>query len=221
MTRLTRPLAACAVAFTLGAPILVQAQTKADPPITVRIDAGAKGPKVDRNIFGQFAEHLGTGVYGGVWVGKESSIPNTRGIRKDVVEALRAIKVPNVRWPGGCFADEYHWRHGIGPASARRKTINSNWGGSVEPNTFGTDEFMDFVDQIGSEAYVSVNIGAGTVARGRRLGRVHDGRSADHGGQGARRQRPSPRLTRSSTWASATKAGAAAAPCARNTMPTK
>ncbi|MDR7114689.1 alpha-L-arabinofuranosidase C-terminal domain-containing protein [Caulobacter sp. BE254] len=163
MTRLTRPLAAWAVALALGAPTLVQAQAKADPPITVRIDPGAQGPKIDRNIFGQFAEHLGTGVYGGVWVGKDSPIPNTRGIRKDVVEALRAIKVPNVRWPGGCFADEYHWRHGVGPAANRRETINSNWGGAVEPNTFGTDEFMDFVDQIGSEAYVSVNIGSGTV----------------------------------------------------------
>ena len=163
MIRTTRPLAACALAMVLAAPTLVQAQSKAEPPIALRIDAGAPGPKIDRNIFGQFAEHLGTGVYGGVWVGKDSSIPNTRGIRKDVVEALRAIKVPNVRWPGGCFADEYHWRHGIGPAANRRKTINSNWGGSVEPNTFGTDEFMDFVDQIGSEAYVSVNVGSGTV----------------------------------------------------------
>ncbi|KQY26185.1 alpha-N-arabinofuranosidase [Caulobacter sp. Root487D2Y] len=163
MIRATRPLAACALAFMLAAPTLVQAQGRAEPPIVLRIDAGAPGPKIDRNIFGQFAEHLGTGIYGGVWVGKDSPIPNTRGIRDDVVQALRAIKVPNVRWPGGCFADEYHWRHGIGPAESRRKTINSNWGGAVEPNTFGTDEFMDFVDQIGSEAYVSVNLGSGTV----------------------------------------------------------
>lgn len=102
-----------------------------------------------------------SGIYGGVWVGKDSPIPNTRGIRKDVVGALRAIKVPNVRWPGGCFADEHHRRHGIGAAENRRKTINSDWGGAVEPNTFGADEFMDFVDQIGSEAYVSVNVGSG------------------------------------------------------------
>jgi len=165
MITLTRPLASSALAMTLAlaAPTLVQAQTRADAPIALRIDAGAPGAKIDRNIFGQFAEHLGTGIYGGVWVGKDSPIPNTRGVRKDVVEALRAIKVPNVRWPGGCFADEYHWRHGIGPAETRRKTINSNWGGAVEPNTFGTDEFMDFVDQIGSEAYVSVNLGSGTV----------------------------------------------------------
>jgi len=161
--RLTVPLAACALALALSAPTMVQAQAKADAPIALKIDGASPGPKIDRNIFGQFAEHLGTGIYGGVWVGKDSPIPNTRGIRKDVVEALRAIKTPNVRWPGGCFADEYHWRHGIGPAAARRKTINSNWGGAVEPNTFGTDEFMDFVDQIGSEAYVSVNLGSGTV----------------------------------------------------------
>jgi alpha-N-arabinofuranosidase len=156
-------MATCALAFVLSGPTMVHAQAKADAPITVKIDATAPGPKIDRNIFGQFAEHLGTGIYGGVWVGKDSPIPNTRGIRKDVVQALRDIKVPNVRWPGGCFADEYHWRHGIGPAEGRRKTINSNWGGAVEPNTFGTDEFMDFVDQIGSEAYVSVNVGSGTV----------------------------------------------------------
>ncbi|WP_454715576.1 alpha-N-arabinofuranosidase [Caulobacter segnis] len=161
MIRMTWPMAACALTLTVAAPAL--AQTKADAPIAVQIDTSAKGAKIDRNIFGQFAEHLGSGVYGGVWVGKDSPIPNTRGIRKDVVEALKAIKVPNVRWPGGCFADEYHWRHGIGPIAGRRKTINSNWGGAVEPNTFGTDEFMDFVDQIGSEAYVSVNVGSGTV----------------------------------------------------------
>ncbi|WP_454759601.1 alpha-N-arabinofuranosidase [Caulobacter segnis] len=161
MIRLTWPMAACALTLAAAAPTL--AQTKADAPIAVQIDTSAKGAKIDRNIFGQFAEHLGSGVYGGVWVGKDSPIPNTRGIRKDVVEALKAIKVPNVRWPGGCFADEYHWRHGIGPIAGRRKTINSNWGGAVEPNTFGTDEFMDFVDQIGSEAYVSVNVGSGTV----------------------------------------------------------
>lgn len=162
MIRTTWPLAACALVLT-AAPTLALAQDKTDAPIAVRIETAKPGPKIDRNIFGQFAEHLGSGVYGGVWVGKDSSIPNTRGIRKDVVEALKAIKTPNVRWPGGCFADEYHWRHGIGPIENRRKTINSNWGGAVEPNTFGTDEFMDFVGQIGAEAYVSVNVGSGTV----------------------------------------------------------
>jgi alpha-N-arabinofuranosidase len=79
-----------------------------------------------------------------------------------VVAALKAIRVPNVRWPGGCFADEYHWRNGVGSPSARRATVNANWGGAIEPNTFGTDEFMDFVDQIGAEAYLSINVGSGT-----------------------------------------------------------
>jgi len=129
---------------------------------TVTIDAAKPGSKIDRQIFGQFAEHLGTGIYGGVWVGPDSAIPNVRGIRSDVVEALKAIKVPNIRWPGGCFADEYHWKNGIGPASARRATVNANWGGAIEPNTFGTDEFMDFVHQVGTDAYVSINVGSGT-----------------------------------------------------------
>ena len=130
-------------------------------PVAVTIDAGKSGATIDRDIFGQFAEHLGTGIYGGVWVGPDSEIPNVRGIRSDVVAALKAIRVPNVRWPGGCFADEYHWRNGVGPQ--RRATINANWGGAIEPNTFGTDEFMDFVEQIDSEAYVSINVGSGTV----------------------------------------------------------
>src|SRR5687768_3205560 len=111
--------------------------------VALSIDASKAGPKIDRNLFGQFAEHLGYGVYEGVWVGPDSKIPNTRGIRNDVVAALRAIKVPNVRWPGGCFGDEYHWRNGLGPK--RPATLNPNWGGVIEPNTFGTHEFMDFM----------------------------------------------------------------------------
>jgi alpha-N-arabinofuranosidase len=130
--------------------------------IEVSVDASKTGAKIDRNLFGQFAEHLGLGIYEGIWVGPNSSIPNTRGIRNDVVAALKAIKVPNVRWPGGCFADEYHWRKGIGPLNARPATLNPNWGGVIEPNTFGTHEFMDFVAQIGSEAYLSINVGSGT-----------------------------------------------------------
>ncbi len=126
------------------------------------IDASKAGAKIDRNLFGQFAENLGHGLYEGIWVGPDSPIPNTRGIRNDVVNALRPLKVPNVRWPGGCFADEYHWRKGIGPAAQRPATINNSWGGVVDSNSFGTDEFMDFLNQIGSQAYVSVNVGSGT-----------------------------------------------------------
>ena len=130
--------------------------------ITLSVDLYKPGPKISRNIFGQFAEHLGHGIYEGIWVGPDSTIPNTRGIRNDVVKALKALKVPNIRWPGGCFADEYHWRNGIGPADKRTITLNPDWGGVIEPNTFGTHEFMDFIDQIGAEAYVSVNLGSGT-----------------------------------------------------------
>jgi len=140
----------------------VNAQTAADPD-SLTIETERPGPVINRDIFSQFAEHLGEGIYGGVWVGKDSRIPNVRGIRSDVVAALRAIKVPVVRWPGGCFADEYHWRGGIGPAAKRVTTVNTNWGNSVEPNSFGTDEFMDFAGQIGAEAYISVNVGSGTV----------------------------------------------------------
>jgi alpha-N-arabinofuranosidase len=132
--------------------------------IDVAIDVSKPGPTISRHIFGQFAEHLGKGIYEGVWVGRDSTIPNTRGIRNDVVAALKAIKVPNVRWPGGCFADEYHWRKGIG--RDRAVTLNPNWGGVTEDNTFGTHEFMDFVDQIGADAYLSVNLGTGTPQEG-------------------------------------------------------
>ena len=139
-----------------------QAPPASAAPIAITVDAAKTGPVLSRHLFGQFAEHLGKGVYEGIWVGPDSPIPNTRGIRNDVVAALKALKVPNVRWPGGCFADEYHWRKGIGPLNARPATLNPNWGGVIEPNTFGTHEFLDFIDQIGSEAYLSINLGSGT-----------------------------------------------------------
>src|SRR5579883_1606563 len=148
------------IIFTFA--VLVASTSAVGQKVELSVDASKTGAKIDRNIFGQFAEHLGHGIYGGIWVGPDSKIPNTRGIRNDVVAALKAIKVPNVRWPGGCFADEYHWRNGIGPANKRVVTLNPNWGGVIEPNTFGTHEFMDFISQIGSEAYVSVNVGSGT-----------------------------------------------------------
>jgi alpha-L-arabinofuranosidase len=147
------------VSLVLASIALTVSVTAAEK-VELAVDVSKTGAKIDRNIFGQFAEHLGHGVYEGVWVGHGSTIPNTRGIRNDVVAALKAIKIPNVRWPGGCFADEYHWRKGIGPQ--RAETLNPNWGGVIEPNTFGTHEFMDFLDQIGAEAYISVNVGSGT-----------------------------------------------------------
>jgi alpha-L-arabinofuranosidase len=152
-----------AMSSTVGLLVLTLAAPGwAADKVHLTVDPSKSGAKIDRNIFGQFAEHLGSGIYEGIWVGPESPIPNTRGIRSDVVAALRALKVPNVRWPGGCFADEYHWRKGIGPADKRTATLNPNWGGVIEPNSFGTHEFMDFLDQIGSEAYLSVNVGSGT-----------------------------------------------------------
>ena len=138
----------------------IAAPAVAAQKVQLSVDVSTAGAKIDRNLFGQFAEHLGHGVYEGIWVGPESKIPNARGIRNDVVAALKALKVPNVRWPGGCFADEYHWRKGIG--AQRAVALNPNWGGVLEPNTFGTHEFMDFLDQIGADAYVSVNVGSGT-----------------------------------------------------------
>ena len=150
-------LAALALIGTNLAPKAMAADT-----VELSIDVSKAGAKIDRNIFGHFAEHLGSGIYEGVWVGPDSTIPNTRGIRNDVVAALRALKVPNVRWPGGCFADEYHWRKGVGPAGQRAVTLNPNWGGVTEPNSFGTHEFMDFLDQIGAEAFISANVGSGT-----------------------------------------------------------
>ena len=99
---------------------------------TLTIRAGEPGPEISRHIYGHFAEHLGRCIYDGLWVGPKSSIPNTRGIRNDVVEALRKIKIPNLRWPGGCFADQYHWQDGIGAAEKRRRRVNIHWGGVVE-----------------------------------------------------------------------------------------
>jgi alpha-N-arabinofuranosidase len=150
-----------ALAFGLMA-TAISAPALAAENIHLSIDASKPGPKIDRNVFGQFAENLGHGLYEGIWVGPESSIPNTRNIRNDVVAALRDLKVPNVRWPGGCFADQYHWRKGIGPRGKRPATVNSAWGDVIDTNAFGTDEFMDFIQQIDSTPYVSVNVGSGT-----------------------------------------------------------
>jgi alpha-L-arabinofuranosidase len=144
------------ILFTLFAFVLAHSAS-AQTVTQGRILSDQPGPVISRNIYGQFAEHLGRGVYEGIWVGPDSPIPNTRGIRNDVVAALKAIKVPVVRWPGGCFADEYHWRDGIGPA-AKRPVRKNNWWDSVESNAFGTHEFMDFAQQIGADPYLSVNV---------------------------------------------------------------
>jgi len=125
--------------------------------------ANHAGPTISKDIYGHFSEHLGTCIYGGLWVGTDSKIPNTYGIRNDVLFALREIKVPNLRWPGGCFADTYHWKDGIGPQEKRASIINTHWGGVTEDNSFGTNEFMKLTELLGCDAYINGNVGSGTV----------------------------------------------------------
>ncbi len=115
------------------------------------INADVGQGTINKNIYGHFAEHLGRCIYEGIWVGEDSSIPNTNGIRKDVVEALKNIKIPVLRWPGGCFADEYHWKDGIGPRENRKRMVNTHWGGVIENNHFGTHEFMMLCDMLETE----------------------------------------------------------------------
>lgn len=119
--------------------------------------------KIDRQIYGHFSEHLGRCIYEGIWVGEDSPIPNTKGIRNDVLEALKEIQIPGLRWPGGCFADEYHWKDGIGPNEQRKRMINTHWGGVVENNHFGTHEFMQLCELLACEPIICGNVGSGTV----------------------------------------------------------
>ena len=118
---------------------------------------------INKHIYGHFAEHLGRCIYNGIYVGEDSKIPNTRGIRNDIVAALKHIHIPNLRWPGGCFADEYHWKDGIGPKAQRPSMVNTHWGGVTENNHFGTHEFMDLCEQLECEPYICGNVGSGTV----------------------------------------------------------
>src|SRR5512138_2845548 len=118
---------------------------------------------ISRHIYGHFADHLGRCIYGGFYVGDNSKIPNTKGVRNDVVTALKKLKVPNLRWPGGCFADTYHWKDGIGPKDKRPAIVNRWWGGVTEDNSFGTHDFLDMCEALGAEPYLSANVGSGTV----------------------------------------------------------
>ncbi|MCH3972540.1 MAG: alpha-N-arabinofuranosidase [Oscillospiraceae bacterium] len=130
---------------------------------TLVINTADRKSKINKNIYGQFSEHLGHCIYDGLYVGPQSKIPNVNGVRRDVIDALRKIHVPVLRWPGGCFAEEYHWKDGIGPKETRRKMVNTNWGGVTEDNSFGTHEFLDFCDEVGCEPYINGNVGSGTV----------------------------------------------------------
>ncbi len=143
--------------------VLTAVSAHAREEAVVKLDPEGETQLVHPDIYGHFAEHLGHCIYGGIWVGEDSDIPNTRGIRNDVVEALKELDIPVLRWPGGCFADEYHWRDGIGPREDRPSMINTHWGGVVENNHFGTHEFFDLVEMLGTKAYISGNVGSGTV----------------------------------------------------------
>jgi alpha-N-arabinofuranosidase len=156
-------VAVYALADKVSAGVAKAVQSRIMKPITARFSAAERQPIIPRDLYGHFAEHLGGCIYGGLWVGEDSSIPNTRGIRNDVADALRELKIPVLRWPGGCFADEYHWMDGIGPRARRPRHYNSHWGGVVENNHFGTHEFFDLCGQLGCEAYVAGNVGSGTV----------------------------------------------------------
>ena len=145
-----------ALAFAFALPACAQ-----DAKVTIHANQGTE--KIHKEIYGQFAEHLGTCIYGGLWVGPNSNIPNTNGYRNDVLQALKDLKVPVLRWPGGCFADEYHWKDGIGPREKRPSLKNNNWGGTIEDNSFGTHEFLNLCEILECEPYISGNVGSGSV----------------------------------------------------------
>jgi alpha-N-arabinofuranosidase len=162
----TRPIAggrgtiavrACVLLYGFLAGVSAQAAE-----VTIRMHVDEPGAVISRYIYGHFLEHLGRAVYDGVWVGVDSDIPNENGLRADVLEALRALQIPVIRWPGGCYADEYHWRTGIGARQDRPVTINMSWGGVEESNVFGTHEFFALLEAIGADAYIAGNLGTGS-----------------------------------------------------------
>jgi alpha-N-arabinofuranosidase len=131
--------------------------------LSAAVNAADKRSHINREIYGNFSEHLGRCIYNGIYVGENSSIPNTAGVRNDIIEAFKEIRLPVLRWPGGCFADEYHWRDGIGDKEKRPKMVNTHWGGVTEDNSYGTHEFFNMCEEIGCEPYLSANVGSGTV----------------------------------------------------------
>ena len=150
------------ITLTLLAGVLAAVCASAQVQVKIHEEAENQ-PVIPAEIYGQFAEHLGRCIYDGIWVGPDSDIPNINGYRKDLVEALKELKVPVLRWPGGCFADEYHWMDGIGPKENRPMMINNNWGCTVEDNSFGTHEFFNLCELLECEPYLSGNVGSGSV----------------------------------------------------------
>lgn len=147
----------------IGICIICSLQAVAQKNTVVHIYPEQGKQIINKHIYGHFAEHLGTCIYGGLWVGENSVIPNEKGYRKDVLEALKKLNIPNLRWPGRCFADEYHWADGIGTRESRPKMVNNNWGGTIEDNSFGTHEFLNLCEILDCEPYISGNVGSGSV----------------------------------------------------------
>ncbi len=145
------------IAFVLFQIVVASAQT------SIVLETDSAKQIINRNIYGHFAEHLGRCIYGGFYVGDTSKIPNTNGVRNDIMGALKKLKIPNLRWPGGCFADTYHWKDGIGPKNKRPTIVNKWWGGVTEDNSFGTHDFLSMCELLDAEPYLSGNVGSGTV----------------------------------------------------------
>ena len=152
----------CFRLFLLSAILLFSVMIKAQQTV-ITLHADSVKQTINRNIYGHFAEHLGHGIYGGFYVGDTSKIANTNGVRNDVIAALRKLKIPVLRWPGGCFADTYHWKDGIGPKQNRPTMVNKWWGGVTEDNSFGTHDFLNMCKELGAEPYLAGNVGSGSV----------------------------------------------------------
>ncbi|HLO53225.1 MAG TPA: alpha-L-arabinofuranosidase C-terminal domain-containing protein [Saprospiraceae bacterium] len=136
----------------------------AQSPVKIIVNTDIEKEKINKHIYGHFAEHLGRCVYDGIYVGDNNTkIKHENGVRTDIIQALKDLKVPNLRWPGGCFADAYQWKNGIGPKAERPKMVNLWWGRNVEDNSFGTHEFLDLCEKIGTQPYLAANVGSGSV----------------------------------------------------------
>lgn len=131
--------------------------------VKVTLEAKEDAPRISKHIYGHFAEHLGRCIYEGIYVGEESTVPNTAGVRNDIIDALKELDIPNLRWPGGCFADTYHWKDGVGPRSERPTMVNRWWGGVTEDNSFGTHDFLNLCETLDAEPYLAANVGSSTV----------------------------------------------------------
>lgn len=143
--------------------VLLSGWSTAQTVHELKVNTKSDGTVISKHIYGHFAEHLGRCIYGGFYVGDKSTIPNASGVRLDVIDALKKLKIPNLRWPGGCFADTYHWKDGVGPREKRPTIVNTWWGGVTEDNSFGTHDFLDMCERLGAEPYLSGNVGSGTV----------------------------------------------------------